>query len=197
MCVPQRVRVGATFVACPGSGHSQADRSSGARLAPGSPDVFFIFSHAAIRFANAGISPCAARACALASTSCHAPAKINQHPFLDEEQHAKHMMFARSIWDVVKSAKGIRILFHTAVSLLPHSSSASPLALLHQHLRYALRLGLRRTEQLLRIVQLLPAALTRRFGFVLEIKGSEIVIGGPERTPAIPPISLGCSVNLP
>ena len=61
-----------------------------------------------------------------------------------------------------------------------------PLRLLHQHLRYALRLGLRRIEQLLRIVQLLPAALTRRFGLVLEIKGSEIVIGGPERTSAIP-----------
>jgi hypothetical protein len=115
-------------IACPGSDHSQADRSPGVRLAPGSPDVFFIFSHAAIRFANAGISPGAARACALASTSCHAPPKINQHPFLDEEQHAKHMMFARSIWDVAKSAKGIRILLHTAVSLLPHSPSASPLA---------------------------------------------------------------------
>ena len=93
-------------IACPGSDHSQADRSPGVRLAPGSPDVFFIFSHAAIRFANAGISPCAARACALASTSCHAPPKINQHPFLDEEQPAKHMMFARSIWDMAKSAKG-------------------------------------------------------------------------------------------
>jgi hypothetical protein len=173
-------------IACPGSDHSQADRSPGGRLAPGSPDVFFIFSHAAIRFANAGISPCAARACALAPTPCHAPPKINQHPFLDEEQHAKHMMFARSIWDVAKAAKGIRILLLTAVSCCRILLPPLPLRLLHQHLRCTLRLELRRTEQLLRIVQLLPAALTRRVGLVLEIEGSEIVIGDLERTSAIP-----------
>ena len=53
-------------------------------------------------------------------------------------------MFSRLIWDVAKVAKGIRILLLTAVSLLPHSSSASPVAADgHQHLRYALRLELR------------------------------------------------------
>jgi hypothetical protein len=48
--------------------------------------------------------------------------EIKQHPFLEEEQHAKHKMFSHSIWDVAKAAKGIRILLLTAVScriLLP------------------------------------------------------------------------------
>lgn len=40
--------------------------------------------------------------------------EIKQHPFLEEEQHAKHKMFSRSIWDVANVAKGIRILLLTA-----------------------------------------------------------------------------------
>lgn len=123
MCVPQRVRVGATFVVCPGSGHSQADRSSGARLAPGSPDVFFIFSPAGDPFCECGIT--FVRGSGLPSVHAMPCAnEIKQHPFLEEEQHAKHKMFSRSIWDVAKAAKGIRILLPTAVSccriLLPH-----------------------------------------------------------------------------
>src|SRR6185295_14909474 len=70
MCVPQRVRVGATFIACPGSGHSQADRSSGVRLAPGSPDVFFIFSPAGDPFGECGITFVRGSGLRLASTPC-------------------------------------------------------------------------------------------------------------------------------
>ena len=93
--------------------------------------------------------------------------EIKQHPFLEWEQHAKHKMFSRSIWDVAKVAKGIRILLLTAVSCCRILLPPLPLRLLHQHLRYALRLELRRTEQSLRIVQLLPAALTRSSSLVL------------------------------
>jgi hypothetical protein len=160
MCVPQRVRVGATFIACPGSGHSQADRSSGARLAPGSPDVFFIFSPAGDPFGECGITFVRGSGLRLASTPC--ANEIKQRPFLEEEQRAKHKMFSRLIWDVAKVAKGIRILLLTAVSCCRILLPPLPLRLRHRHLRCTLRLELRRTEHLLRI------ALTR--ALVLSLK---------------------------
>jgi putative DNA primase/helicase len=94
-------------IVCPGPGHSQHDRSLSVRLVPGSQDSFIVYSHAGDPIADCkdhvrerlGLPPWRPH---------HRDSpKIRRHtPEPPAEQHAKHLSYARSIWDATKPAKG-------------------------------------------------------------------------------------------
>jgi putative DNA primase/helicase len=96
-------------IVCPGPGHSRSDRSLSIRLLPDSEDGFVVYSHAGDSIQDCkdyvrerlGITP-------WRPGQQRAPGtrpQIKSHPPVPD-QHAKHMSFARSIWDAAKPAKG-------------------------------------------------------------------------------------------
>jgi Toprim domain len=97
-------------VVCPGPGHSPRDRSLSVRISPYSPDGFIVFSHAGDPIPDCkdhvrqrlGLAPWRPR------RGDEVRPKMKHHAPLpsSEERHAKHMGFARSIWDATKPAKG-------------------------------------------------------------------------------------------
>jgi len=102
--------LGRDRILCPGPGHSGADRSLSIRLVPGSADGFIVYSHAHDPVAvckdyvreRLGLAPWRPRH----RGDDHRP-EIRRHaPEPQSEQHAKHLMYARSIWDAAKPAKG-------------------------------------------------------------------------------------------
>jgi putative DNA primase/helicase len=96
-------------VACPGPGHSRQDRSLSVRFDPTAPDGFVVYSHAGDPIPDCkdhvrerlGIAPWRPR-----NRDAIRP-EIRRHiPQPPAEQHAKHLSYARSIWDAAKPAKG-------------------------------------------------------------------------------------------
>lgn len=100
---------GRDAVVCPGPGHSHQDRSLSVRFDPSAPDGFVVYSHA-----GDSVPDCkdhVREKLGLPLWRPHrgdrAPAKIRRHiPAPPAVQHAKHLTFARSIWDAAKPAKG-------------------------------------------------------------------------------------------
>jgi putative DNA primase/helicase len=99
--------LGRDSVVCPGPGHSPRDRSLSVKLVPSHPDGFVVYSHADdpvplcrdhVR-RRLGMTPWRPQRSALQAARVHAP-------LAEPERHAKHLMFARSIWDACKPAKG-------------------------------------------------------------------------------------------
>jgi len=94
-------------VVCPGPGHSHRDRSLSVRLVPGSEDGFVVYSHAGDPIHQCkdhvrerlGLAPWRPRHRDGPKIRRHAPAPV-------PEQHAKHLSYARSVWDATKPAKG-------------------------------------------------------------------------------------------
>jgi putative DNA primase/helicase len=116
-------------ILCPGPGHSHRDRSLSVRLVPGSEDGFIVYSHAGDPIADCkdhvrerlGLAPWRPRHRDNASPTIrrHAPAP-------PAEQHAKHLSYARSIWDAAKPAKGTlveRYLVETRGLELPETDA--------------------------------------------------------------------------
>jgi putative DNA primase/helicase len=108
--------LGRDRILCPGPGHSSADRSLSIRLVPGSPDGFIVYSHADDPVAvckdyvreRLGLAPWRPRH----RGDDHRP-QIRRHaPEPQSEQHAKHLGFARSIWEATKPAKGTLVEKH-------------------------------------------------------------------------------------
>jgi putative DNA primase/helicase len=99
---------GRDSVVCPGPGHSQRDRSLSVRLVPGNENGFVVYSHAGDPIADCkdhvrerlGLAPWSPR------HRDGTRSKIRQHiPEPPTEQHAKHLSYARSIWDAAKPVK--------------------------------------------------------------------------------------------
>jgi putative DNA primase/helicase len=114
-------------VVCPGPGHSRADRSLSVRLVPDSEDGFVVYSHAGDPIPDCkdyvrerlGIAPWRP------GQQPGTRPQIKSHPPLPD-QHAKHMSFARSIWDATKPAKGTLVekyLVETRKLELPDSEA--------------------------------------------------------------------------
>jgi putative DNA primase/helicase len=101
---------GRDSIVCPGPGHSRRDRSLSVRLVPGSEDGFVVYSHAGDPIRECkdhvrerlGLAPWRPR---------HRDSpKIRRHvPEPPGEQHARHLSYARSIWDAAKPAKGTMV----------------------------------------------------------------------------------------
>jgi putative DNA primase/helicase len=98
---------GRDSIVCPGPGHSQRDRSLSVRLVPDSEDGFVVYSHA-----GDPVPDCKDHVRELLGLAPWRPRhrdgpKIRQHiPEPPIEQYAKHLSYARSIWDASKPAKG-------------------------------------------------------------------------------------------
>ncbi len=100
---------GRNGVVCPGPGHSRQDRSLSVRFDPSAPDGFVVYSHAGDSVLDCkdhvrerlGLPLWRPR------RGDDAPSKIRRHiPEPPPEQHAKHLGYARSIWDAAKPPKG-------------------------------------------------------------------------------------------
>jgi hypothetical protein len=116
-------------IVCPGPGHSHRDRSLSVRLVPGSQDGFIVYSHAGDPIAackdhvreRLGLPRWRPRHCDTVRP------KIRRHlPEPQTEQHAKHLSYARSIWDAAKPAKGTlveRYLVETRRLELPNTDA--------------------------------------------------------------------------
>jgi Toprim domain len=120
---------GRDSIVCPGPGHSQRDRSLSVRLVPGSEDGFVVYSHAGDPIPDCkdyvrerlGVAPWRPR------RGDSVRPKIRRHiPDPPAEQHAKHLSYARSIWDAAKPAKGTlveRYLVETRRLELPETDA--------------------------------------------------------------------------
>jgi putative DNA primase/helicase len=96
-------------VICPGPGHSRQDRSLSVRFDSTAPDGFVVFSHAGDPIGDCkdyvrerlGLAPFRPR------RPTELRPEIRRHvPAPSSEQHAKHLSFARSIWDAAQPVKG-------------------------------------------------------------------------------------------
>jgi putative DNA primase/helicase len=98
---------GRDSIVCPGPGHSERDRSLSVRLIRGSEGGFLVYSHAGDSIRECkdhvrerlGLAPWRPRHRARSNIRRHIPEPPT-------EQHAKHLSYARSIWDAAKPAKG-------------------------------------------------------------------------------------------
>ena len=120
---------GRDSVVCPGPGHSHRDRSLSVRLVPGNEDGFICYSHAGDPIPECrdhvrerlGFAPWRPR-----HRDSARPTVRRHVPELSAEQHAKHLSFARSIWDAAKPAKGTlveRYLVETRKLELPETDA--------------------------------------------------------------------------
>jgi putative DNA primase/helicase len=116
---------GRDSIVCPGPGHSQRDRSLSVRLVPGSGEGFIVYSHAGDPVPDCkdhvrerlGLAPWRPR---------HRDSIRRHIPEPPAEQHAKHLSFARSIWEAAKPAKGTlveRYLVETRKLELPDTDA--------------------------------------------------------------------------
>src|SRR5262245_22124108 len=120
---------GGDSLVCPGPGHSHQDRSLSVRFDPSAPDGFVVYSHAGDPIHDCkdhvrerlGLAPWRPRHHDSERT------KIRRHvPEPPAEQKAKHLMYARSIWDAAKPAKGTlveRYLVETRKLELPETDA--------------------------------------------------------------------------
>jgi putative DNA primase/helicase len=96
---------GPDSIVCPGPGHSRADRSLSIRLVSGNEDGFIVYSHA-----GDPIPDCKDHVRKRTGIAPWRPGRTRRRPIKvhppSPDQHAKHMSFARSIWDATKPAKG-------------------------------------------------------------------------------------------
>jgi putative DNA primase/helicase len=116
-------------VLCPGPGHSRQDRSLSVRFDPSAPNGFVVYSHAGDPIADCkdhvrerlGLAPWRPR------HRDNARPTIRRHvPEPPADQHAKHLSFARSIWEAAKPAKGTlveRYLVETRRLELPETDA--------------------------------------------------------------------------
>jgi putative DNA primase/helicase len=117
-------------VVCPGPGHSRQDRSLSVRFEPSAPDGFVVYSHAGDSVLDCkdhvrerlGLPLWSPRRGDAAT-----PPKIRRHmPVPMADQHAKHLSYARSIWDAARPAKGTlveRYLVNTRRLELPDTDA--------------------------------------------------------------------------
>jgi putative DNA primase/helicase len=120
---------GRDSIVCPGPGHSRRDRSLSVRLVPDSEDGFVVYSHAGDPIADCkdhvrerlGLAPWRPR------HRDNVRPTIRRHvPEPPAEQHAKHLSFARSIWEAAKPANGTlveRYLVETRRLELPETDA--------------------------------------------------------------------------
>src|SRR5262249_33097309 len=100
---------GRDAVVCPGPGHSHQDRSLSVRIDPSAPDGFVVYSHAgdSVPDCKDYVREKLGLPLWRPHRSDRAAPKIRRHiPEPTTEQHAKHLSYARSIWDAAKPAKG-------------------------------------------------------------------------------------------
>jgi putative DNA primase/helicase len=130
-------------VLAPGPGHSHRDRSISIRIEPNAPDGFIVYSFAGDdplvckdyireRLGLAQWRPGSSPAPTI-SRPRPRPVPVESDAEL-ERRNAKHLMFARSIWDAAKSAKGTiveRYLVETRKLELPHTDAIR----FHPHLK--------------------------------------------------------------
>jgi putative DNA primase/helicase len=116
-------------VVCPGPGHSRHDRSLSVRFDPSAPHGFVVYSHAgdSILDCKDHVRESLGLPLWRPRRDDEAPPKIRRHmPVPPIEQHAKHLSYARSIWDAAKPAKGTlveRYLVETRRLELPETDA--------------------------------------------------------------------------